>query len=40
MKIAYAFRRSTFYPHVGKGLELPGGSARSQYLKKLQVDRL
>ena len=37
MKIAYAYRRSTFYPHVGDGsMALPGGGARRSFLKQVK----
>ncbi len=37
MKIAYAYRRSTFYPHVGEGsMALPGGDARGPFLNRVR----
>ena len=35
MKIAYAFRRSTFYPDPGEARSLPDGPARSRYLQSV-----
>ena len=37
MKIAYAFRRGTFYPFVaGQGWSLPGGDTRTRYLRHVK----
>ena len=37
MKIAYAFRRSTFYPFIaGNAWVLPGGKTRADYLKNVR----
>ncbi len=37
MKIAYAFRRGTFYPFVaGQGWALPGGETRMRYLRQVK----
>ena len=37
MKIAYAFRRGTFYPFVaGEGWALPGGDTRTRYLRHVK----
>ena len=36
MKIAYAFRRSTFYPYRDDSLALPGGAARTRFLTKVR----
>ena len=37
MKVAYAFRRGTFYPFVaGQGWSLPGGDTRTRYLRHVK----
>ena len=36
MKIAYAFRRSVFYPYKEDALGLPGGAARARFLGKVR----
>lgn len=36
MKIAYAFRRSTYYPYVGDPWNLPGREARAAWLKTVR----
>ena len=36
MKIAYAFRNSTFYPYIGRGLKLPPPEVRGKYLSKVR----
>lgn len=36
MKIAYAFRRSAFYPYVGDNWNLPGREARKAWLQKVR----
>ncbi|MBX6771411.1 MAG: sugar phosphate isomerase/epimerase [Chloroflexi bacterium] len=36
MRIAYAFRRSVFYPYVGDDWNLPGREVRARWLKKVK----
>ena len=37
MKIAYAFRRSGFYPYVGDDWNLPGREVRAKWLQKVRA---
>ena len=37
MKIAYAFRRSIFYPYTGGSRDVPDGPARSAYLRTVRA---